>query len=151
VRAQIELFPEAPEASGGGVLFRALREDVAARFVSVADGRGPYEVVHEDGAVEGPGGVLLIEPFNVTPGAEDEFRAGWRRVWDVFAARQGYLGTRLYRAELRFVHIARWSSPLMVFRAVREAEFLRAAEAIGFPERPALYVAARGQPLHPEG
>lgn len=125
----------APEAT----LFRAIRDDVPVRFVGLAPHDGSYEVVHDEGAVDGSGGVVLIHPFDA---ADDRFLPDWRALQDVLAARQGHIGTRLYRIadhQPAFVHLARWSSPLMVFRAVQDPAFAAAASRIGFPGQPALY------------
>ena len=133
---RITLFAAEPEDDAAGVLYRALRPDVDFRFVSVAEGDG-YEVVREDGAPDTPGGVVLIDPFEVPAGEDDAFLAGWDDARAVLAAQQGYLGARLYRAtgpaDVRFVDLARWSSPLMVQRA--------GAKGIPVPSRPALYQA----------
>lgn len=121
-------------------LFRALRADAGPRFVSVAaaTSREVYEVVHDDGAVDGAGGVVLIEPL----AGGDEILSGWQTLRNYFAMRRGYLGTRLYRrpaTDPRVIQLTRWSSPLMVFRAVREPAFEALAARIAFPSRPALY------------
>ena len=120
---RITLFATEPEDDAAGVLYRALRPDVDFRFVSVAEGDG-YEVVREDGAPDTPGGVVLIDPFDVPAGEDDAFLAGWQDARAALAARQGYLGARLYRAtgpaEFRFVELAHWSSPLMVQRAAAQ-------------------------------
>ena len=117
---RITLHATEPEDHAAGVLYRALRADVDFRFVSVAEGDG-YEVVREDGAPDTPGGVVLIDPFEVRAGEDDAFLAGWDAARAVLAEQQGYLGARLHRAtgpaEFRFVDLARWSSPLMVQRA----------------------------------
>jgi hypothetical protein len=120
---RLTLFATEPEDDAAGVLYRALRPDVDFRFVSVAEGDG-YEVVREDragGWDRIPGGVLLIDPFEVPAGEDDAFLAGWDDARAVLAEQQGYLGARLYRAtgpaHFRFVDLARWSSPLMVQRA----------------------------------
>lgn len=117
---RITLCAGEPEDDTAGVLYRALRPDVEFRFVSVAEGDG-YEVVREDGAPDTPGGVVLIDPFEVPAGEDDAFLAGWDDARAVLAEQQGYLGARLYRAtgpaDVRFVDLARWSSPLMVQRA----------------------------------
>ena len=117
---RITLFADEPEDDAAGVLYRALRPDVDFRFVSVAEGDG-YEVVREDGAPDTPGGVVLIDPFEVPADEDDAFLAGWDDAHAVLGAQQGYLGARLYRAtgpaDVRFVDLARWSSPLMVQRA----------------------------------
>ena len=49
-------------ATTPGTVYRALRDDVAFPFVTVADGPG-YDEVHVDGVPEGRGGVIVIEPF----------------------------------------------------------------------------------------
>jgi hypothetical protein len=111
----IELFDVAPgedeaflaawEAAGApGVLLRAVRDDAPVRYVAIAPG-DDYELVHEEGAVDEPGGVILIQPSVTQPGA--------------FAGHRGYLGMRVYRspAHPTDVTVARWSSPLMIQRA----------------------------------
>ena len=127
---RITLYATEPEDDAAGVLYRALRPDVDFRFVSVAEGDG-YEVVREHGAADTPGGVVLIDPFEVPAGEDDAFLAGWDDARAVLAQQQGYLGARLYRAtgpaDFRFVDLARWSSPLMVQRAgARGSPFLPA-------------------------
>ncbi len=148
----------------GGLLHRALREDADLRFVAVtrveeagawepangdpfATHSALYDVVHEDGEPDGTDGVIRISAFEV-PGGEDEgFLAPWRGARDILAQQRGYLGTRLHRAlgdaDLRFVDVARWSSPLMFFRALQEPAFAAAAEAIAFASHPALYQVVR--------
>jgi hypothetical protein len=129
----------------GGVLFRALRDDVAFRFAAITGApvasafparAGEYEVVHADGAPDGREGVTLIDPFVVAAGAEEAFLAGWHAIRDALSAQRGYLGTRLHRgdaAEHRFVDVARWSSPLMFARALRTVE-----ASMAFASHPAL-------------
>jgi hypothetical protein len=95
-------FLAAWEADGEGVLLRAIRDTAEPRYASVAPGPGEYELVHEEGAVDEPGGVILIELSATAPGA--------------FAGRRGYLGMRVYRGP-GDVTIAHWSSPLMIQRA----------------------------------
>ena len=98
-----EDFLAAWEAAGAdGVLLRAIRDDAEVRYVSIAPGPGEYELVHEEGAVDEPGGVILIEPSAVEPGT--------------FSGHRGYLGMRVYRGA-GDVTVARWSSPLMIQRA----------------------------------
>jgi hypothetical protein len=89
------------EAHGAAPLFRAIRADAESRFVGIAPD-GPYALVFEDGAVDDPVGVLLIDVKALDPAR----------------GRRGYLGMRRYAAEaLPDVTIVRWSSPLMVQRA----------------------------------
>jgi hypothetical protein len=144
----IELFEVPPERDADfladwrrerdeATLYRAVREDVAVRFVSVGPG-GSYALAHEDGDVDGAGGVIVVAPIVA---ADDAFVAGWQRLRELLAARRGYLGTRLYRSASDYpcVVVTRWSSPLMVFRATRDPDIRAAADAIGFPPAPALY------------
>jgi heme-degrading monooxygenase HmoA len=154
-------------------LHRALRDDADFRFVDVAQVDSPgawrravgdpafpggqmpfrahpglYEVVHEDGTLDGGDGVVLINPFAVPAEADEPFLEGWQRARRLLAAQHGYLGTRLHRslgpADFRFVNIARWSSPLMFARAVQQPEFRETAGAMPFASHPALYQVVRG-------
>jgi heme-degrading monooxygenase HmoA len=129
-----------------GVLYRALRDDAALRFVHVAPAEpraGAYAVVHEDGEPEGAGGTVLITPFEVPADGDERFLAHWHGLRALFAGRQGYLGSRLYRrtgsAGLRYVAIVRWSSPLMYARTLRQPEAEQATAEQPFPGKPALY------------
>jgi hypothetical protein len=98
-----EGFLAAWDADGApGVLLRAIRDDAEARYVSLAAGDGEYELVHEEGDVDGPGGVILLALSATGPGA--------------FAGNRGYLGMRVY-AGPGDITVARWSSPLMIQRA----------------------------------
>jgi hypothetical protein len=127
---RIDLLEHDPSPVADGAVYRALRDDVAYRFVAIAPGDG-YDVVHEDGDPDGAGGVVLVEPYDVPPADDDRFLAAWREAHAPLATYHGYLGTRLYRGvareELRWVEVARWSSPLMFARAGGEgALYLRA-------------------------
>jgi len=156
----IDLFEVSPDADAtfladwkservaGGVLYRALREDVDFRFVAMAPEGGVYEVVHEDGEPDGADGVTLINPFEVPDGEDATFVAGWERVTATLADQRGYLGTRLHRAagdaEFRFVRLARWSSPLMFARATGRPAFLEASAEVPYRRHPGLYSVVRG-------
>jgi heme-degrading monooxygenase HmoA len=166
-------FLAARDGFGTTVLHRALRDDATLRFVNVArvdspeawreaigdpafPGRempfkahpGLYEVVHEDGRPDGGDGVVLVNPFEVEPGRDDAFLAGWEQARHALAGRPGYLGTRLHRslsdqADFRFVNLARWSSPLAFARAIGTPELARAAGEMPFASHPALYQVVR--------
>jgi heme-degrading monooxygenase HmoA len=160
----------ARSAFGSAVLYRALRADVALRFINVAtvdavetwryavgDPGFPgtampfashpalYEVVHEDGSRAGAGGTVLIDPIAVPDDGDQRIMTHWEGVRTLFAERQGYLGTRLYRslgpADFRYVAIARWSSPLMYARSLQQPAIEEAAAAPPFRGSPALYLA----------
>jgi heme-degrading monooxygenase HmoA len=112
----------AASAGRGGTLYRALRDDVPFPFVAVGgDAGAPYELVHEDGAADGPGGVVLIDPFAAPPEDDAGFLAAWHAAREQLAAHRGYQGSRLYRAAgpaaFRFLALSRWSSPLAFARA----------------------------------
>ena len=145
VMTHIETLEAEPETSVG-TLHRALRRDVRFRFVAIGPG-DLYETIREDGSVDEPGGTILINPFEVPNGREDEFLAGWETLHAIVATRQGYLGTRLSRAagpaDFRFVNVARWSSPLMYSRTLQTPEFQAASERIDFQSHPALYEVIR--------
>jgi hypothetical protein len=140
---RIELFdvpPSADEAflahwerEGDGTLYRSVRGDAPVRYVAVGSGAGDYEVVHDDGDVFAPGGVTLIFGTDVAPGDEEAFLRKWQHAREAVAGARGYLGTRLHRAvgpgEVRFITIARWSSPLMVARARRSVPSAVPADA----------------------
>jgi hypothetical protein len=117
---EIGLFDHEPPSRGGATVYRALRDDAPYRFVAIAPGAA-YEAHFEDGDPAGAGGVVLVEPFEVPPADDEPFLAAWREAYAALTGQRGYLGTRLYRgvarAEPRWVEVARWSSPLMYFRA----------------------------------
>jgi heme-degrading monooxygenase HmoA len=162
----IDLFAVAPESDdafladwasergASAVLYRALRRDADFRFVAVAPvddgspGPGRYEVVHEEGVPDGSEGVTLINPCEVPEGEDERFVAGWEGARAALADQRGYLGTRLHRAvgesDLRFVNLARWSSPLMFARATQRPEFRAAGAGLPYTAHPALYSVVRG-------
>jgi hypothetical protein len=152
------------------VLHRALRRGVAHRFVELVRARSPehgraaidaldaavafaphpglYDVVSEEGDPGGTdGGVLLIEPFEVPPDADDEFESAWAAARAVLSAQRGHLGARLYRsggpADFRYVGLTRWSSPLMVARASADPAVQDAAAAMPFASHPAIHQVVR--------
>ena len=96
------------------ILYRALRSDVDPRVVAIDENE--HEIVREEGEPDGDG-VFLIDRFEVPAREAETFLADWDAAHAALAGRRGYLGARLYRGGVRFVEIARWSSPLMVHRA----------------------------------
>jgi heme-degrading monooxygenase HmoA len=90
-----------------------------------------YQVVREDPPPEDdPGGVVLINAFEVPPDGDDSFLAGWEQTRDVLRGLPGYLATRLHRslardARFRFVNVGRYQSPQAFQAAVRNADFQR--------------------------
>jgi heme-degrading monooxygenase HmoA len=130
----------------GGVLYRVLGDDVRFRYVGIdRDAAVGYDVVHEDGEPDGAAGTTLIAAFEVEPGDDDAFVAGWRRTRTFVAGQRGFIGGRLCRddaAAFRFVEITGWSSPLMVHRATRQPGY----EPPSFRVHTALYLAVASTP-----
>jgi hypothetical protein len=135
----------AAEATGG-VLYRALGDDVRFRYVGVdRDAAAGYEVVHEDGEPDGAAGTTLIAAFEVEPGDDAAFVAGWRRTRTFLTDKRGFIGGRLCKddaAAFRFVEITGWSSPLMVQRATRQPGY----EPPSFRAHTALYLEVASTP-----
>jgi hypothetical protein len=107
-----------------GTVYKALRDDVAHPFVTLADGPG-YDEVHRDGDTDGRGGVLVIERIP-DPDA-------WHELRGQLSTQRGYLGSRLLRGNAGHVAISRWSSPLM---------YARATKGVDIAWQPALYLPA---------
>jgi heme oxygenase (mycobilin-producing) len=94
------------------------------------------------------GPVVLINLFEVPPGADEGFIAGWERARDFLAARDGYRSTALHRslggaAEFRFVNIGRYASPQAFQAATGQPQFRQAAAAIQHRAHPGLYEVVR--------
>ena len=91
--------------------------------------------------------VILINPFEVPPGNDDEFLSGWERAADYMRQQPGFIATRLHRAlspeaRFRFINVAEWESPQHFQAAVGSEEFRRMA-AGGPPSYPALFEVVR--------
>ena len=92
--------------------------------------------------------VILINPFEVPPGTDDEqFLRGWERAADYMRVQPGFVSTRLHRAltpdaRFRFVNVAEWASPQDFHAAVGSDEFREIAKG-GGPASPALYEVVR--------
>jgi heme-degrading monooxygenase HmoA len=156
-----EVPPEADQeflaAGPAGTVHRALRPDVRLRWVTIgerpaaldvpfAHHGGAYKIIHEDGDVDGPGGVILINAFEVEPGDDERFVRGWHAVRDLLAGQRGHIGTRLHfgDGDYRFVNVARWSSPLMIFRATNLPAFAEATAQVPFPSHAGVYERVTG-------
>jgi heme-degrading monooxygenase HmoA len=155
-------------------LHQSLGPDAEFRFVNVAEWASPaafqaatgqpdfpgrempfpahpglYQVVAEDPPPgEGPGGVVLINAFEVPPEGDDAFLAAWEQARVFLRGQPGYLATRLHRslspeADFRFVNIGRYASPQAFQTAVGQPEFREAAAAIQHRAHPGLYQAVR--------
>jgi heme-degrading monooxygenase HmoA len=105
---------------------------------------GLYRVLREDPPPpEDPGGVVLINAFEVPPECDDAFLAGWERTREFLHTQPGYLATRLHRSlspegRLRFVNVGRYASPQALQAAVNQPRFRQAAAAIQHRAHPGL-------------
>ena len=155
-------------------LHRSLSPDAEFRFVNLAEwasvaafqaaishpdfpGRdlpfpahpGLYRVVAEDPPpAEDPGGVVLVNAFEVPPDSDDAFLASWQASREFLRAQPGYLATRLHRSlspevDFRFVNAGRYASPQSFQAAISQPEFREAAAAIRHRAHPGLYEVVR--------
>ncbi len=94
--------------------------------------------------------VILINPFEVPQGKEEEALVLWERAADVMRQSPGFISTRLHRAispDARFylINMAQWESPEH-FKAAIESEAFKTATAGSmetFPHFPGLYEVIR--------
>ena len=92
--------------------------------------------------------VILINPFEVPEGADDEeFLRGWQRAADYMREQPGFVSSRLHRAlapdaRFRFINVAEWESPQDFQAAVGSEQFREIAAGAG-PGSPALYEVVR--------
>ena len=103
-------------SEGAGRLYRPVRTDAGLPFLALACARdGEYEVVHEQGDVDGAGGVMLF--------ARPQSAAAWLEARALVGARRGFIGARLLRSSVDAGSVAvmmHWSSPLMIHRAASD-------------------------------
>ena len=120
------------------------RPDFPGRAMPFSAHPGLYQVVAEDPPPgEGPGGVVLINAFEVPPDGDDAFLAAWEQTRQFLRGQPGYLATRLHRslspeADFRFVNIGHYASPQAFQTAVGQPEFREAAAAIQHRAHPGL-------------
>jgi heme oxygenase (mycobilin-producing) len=167
-------FLQGQEGYRSTALHRSLGPDATFRFVNVAEWASPaafqaatgqprfpgrdmpfpahpglYRVVAEDQPpTDAPGGVVLINAFEVPPDGDDAFLAAWEQIRQFLRTQPGYLATRLHRslsadADFRFVNVGRYQSPQAFQAAVQQHGFRQAAAAIQHRAHPALYEVVR--------
>jgi len=124
-----------------------LRELAAVRICAY----GPTPPTRKDAGVARRPAVILINPFEVPPEADDALVAEWDRARAFLAARAAFRETTLHRAlradiPLRFVNIALIDAPATWRDAVGDPDFPGAA--MPFAAHPALYEVERedGEP-----
>jgi len=88
--------------------------------------------------------VILINPFEVPAGQEEQFLKAWNEAADHLRLAPGFLSTRLHKsldpqAKFRFVNVAEWESPQHFQAAMRTEAFQQIARKMPFTAYPALY------------
>lgn len=92
--------------------------------------------------------VVLINPFEVPEGKDEEFLAGWEAAKEYMERQKGYVSTRLHRsvdpkARFRFINVAEWESPQDFIAALNNPEFVAIRNAVPFPHYPSVYEVIR--------
>ena len=94
--------------------------------------------------------VVVINPFEVAAGQEDQALETWDRFAEYFGRQPGYVSARLHRAinpDARFhlVTVAEWDSPEAFVAALNNPELKEIAEAATdhSPNFPGLYEVIR--------
>lgn len=88
--------------------------------------------------------VILINPFEVPAGEEEQFLKSWNEAADLLRHAPGFLSTRLHesldpQAKFRFINVAQWESPQHFQAAIRSEAFQQIARKMPFAAYPALY------------
>ena len=88
--------------------------------------------------------VILINPFEVPAGREEEFLKAWQEAAEQLRHATGFVSTRLHesldpQAKFRFVNVAEWESPQHFQAAMRSEAFQQIAQKMPFAGSPALY------------
>ncbi|MEM7008463.1 MAG: antibiotic biosynthesis monooxygenase family protein [Thermodesulfobacteriota bacterium] len=94
--------------------------------------------------------VILINPFEVPKGKEEECLQMWERGAEYLKKQPGYINTKLHQSMLpdskfHFVNVAEWETPEAFFKAVQSEEFLKIVEGSmdAYPHYPCLYTIIR--------
>jgi len=87
--------------------------------------------------------VILINPFEVPPEAEDRFLPAWNKAAEYMRRQPGFVSTRLHKAissdaPFGFVNVAEWESAEAFRAAVSTDEFRQMSEGTP-PSHPALF------------
>ena len=94
--------------------------------------------------------VIVVNPFEVPKGKEEQALAMWDKFAEYFRRQPGYVSSKLHRAispDARFhlVTVAEWASPDHFMAALKNPELQRIAEAATdhSPNYPRLYEVIR--------
>src|SRR5437868_3708537 len=93
--------------------------------------------------------VVLINPFEVPAGQEEEFLTRCREAAEELRHAPGFVSTRLHasldpQAKFRFVNVAEWESPQHFQAAMRTEAFQQIGRKMPFAASPALYRVVAG-------
>jgi heme-degrading monooxygenase HmoA len=92
--------------------------------------------------------VVLINPFEVPEGKDEEFLAEWEAAKAFMERQPGYIVTRLHRslvpnARFRFINVAEWETVEHFQTALHHPEFVTLRDATPFAHFPAIYEVVR--------
>jgi heme oxygenase (mycobilin-producing) len=147
--AEFRFVNVAEWASAGAFQAATGQPDFPGREMPFPAHPGLYQVVAEDPVPgEDPGGVVLVNAFEVPPDGDDAFLSAWEQTRVFLRSQPGYLATRLHRslspdADFRFVNVGRYQSPQAFQAAVGQPGFRQVAAAIQHRAHPGLYQVVR--------
>ena len=90
--------------------------------------------------------VILINPFEVPEGKEEEAIKGWDDAATYLRKQPGFISTKLHKtitpnSKFHLVNVAEWETPEAFMNAVNTDEFKKVTQKMveDFPHYPALY------------
>ena len=88
--------------------------------------------------------VILINPFEVPAGEEEQFLKAWNEAGELLRHAPGFLSTQLHQsldpqAKFRFINVAQWESPQHFQAAMSTEAFQQLRQKMPFTAYPALY------------
>jgi len=88
--------------------------------------------------------VVLINPFSVPQGMEDEFLKMWKQQAEFMKNQPGFIETKLHRsldpaARFQFINVARWESASAWQAAISKSQIPAQTAQTPFEAHPALY------------
>jgi heme-degrading monooxygenase HmoA len=94
--------------------------------------------------------VIVINPFEVPKGREEEALAAWDRAAAYLSSRPGFVSAKLHRsidpsARFQLVTVGEWASAERFMAALTSEGMSAAAEGLApFPHNPGMYEVIRG-------
>ena len=121
-------------------------DDVGPPSLPARSASAVYRVVVDDLPPDASLALVFINPYEVPPSEDDaEFERTWTALRDRVTARDGYVGSHLYRsvddsAEFRYVNVSPWAHVDGFTAAVADPSFALAARSIYHRAHPSLYL-----------